>query len=134
MRVVVVDPLPGLARIDEGEGQRADAEPRGQLDGLAVGAGDPQRRVRLLHRLRHDVAARHLEELALEAGVGVHRHHVGALLDAPPATSRRFSTGSTPLKPPSSSREALSPVPNSTRPLETRSSVAMRSATRAGWL
>ena len=85
--VVVVDPLPGLARIDEGEGQRADAAARRQLDGLAVGAGDPERRMRLLHRLRHHVAARHREEFALEAGIGVHRHHVGALLDAPRATS-----------------------------------------------
>ncbi len=34
----------------------------------------------------------------------------------------------------SAMREDDSPVPNSTRPLETRSSVAMRSATRAGWL
>ena len=82
--VVVIDPLPGLARIDEGEGQRADAAARRHLDGLAVGAGDPQRRMRLLQRLRHHVAARHLEELALEAGIGVHRHHVGALLDALP--------------------------------------------------
>ena len=52
-----------------------------QLDGLAVGAGDPHRRMRLLHRLRHDVAARHREILALEAGIGVHHHHVEALLD-----------------------------------------------------
>ena len=37
-------------------------------------------------------------------------------------------------KPPSSISEALSPEPNSTRPLESRSSAAIRSATRAGWL
>ena len=80
--VIVIDPLPRLARIDERKGQRADAAARRHLDGLAVGAGDPQRRMRLLQRLRHHVAARHLEELALEAGIGVHRHHVGALLDA----------------------------------------------------
>jgi len=43
----------------------------------------------------------------------------------------RFSAGETP-KPSSSMREADSPVPNSTRPPETRSSIAMRSATRAG--
>ena len=79
--VVVVDPLLRLARIDEGKGQRADAAARRHLDGLAVGAGDPQRRMRLLQRLRHHVAAGHLEELALEAGIGVHHHHVGALLD-----------------------------------------------------
>ncbi len=45
----------------------------------------------------------------------------------------RRSLGSMP-NPSSSAREADSPVPNSTRPFETRSSVAMRSATRAGWL
>ena len=80
--VIVIDPLPGLARIDKGKGQRADAAARRHLDGLAVGAGDPQRRMRLLHRLGHHIAARHLEEFALEAGIGVHHHHVGALLDA----------------------------------------------------
>ena len=37
-------------------------------------------------------------------------------------------------KPPSSAAEDDSPVPNSTRPPEIRSSVATRSATRAGWL
>ena len=37
-------------------------------------------------------------------------------------------------KPPSSISELDSPVPNSTRPSETRSRVAIRSATRAGWL
>ena len=35
--------------------------------------------------------------------------------------------------PPSSASELDSPVPNSTRPPDTRSSVAIRSATRAGW-
>ena len=38
------------------------------------------------------------------------------------------------LKQPSSAVEADSPEPNSTRPLETRSNVAIRSAVRAGWL
>src|SRR6185312_5368308 len=50
--VIVIDPLLRLDRIDEGEGERADAEPRRQLDGLAVGAGHPYRRMRLLQRLR----------------------------------------------------------------------------------
>ena len=45
----------------------------------------------------------------------------------------RRSAGSMP-KPSSSARDADSPVPQSTRPLDTRSSVASRSATRAGWL
>src|SRR4030081_3279988 len=80
--VVVVDPLPGLPRIDKRKSQRADAATRRHLDGVAIGTGDPQRRMRLLHRFRHHVPARHLKELALEAGIGIHHHHVGALLDA----------------------------------------------------
>jgi hypothetical protein len=46
----------------------------------AVGAGHPHGRVRLLDGLRHHVAAREGEAAALEAGVGVHDHHVGDLL------------------------------------------------------
>ncbi|MEI9987975.1 MAG: hypothetical protein WDN69_35655 [Aliidongia sp.] len=79
--IIVVDPLPGLGRIDEGEGQRADAVARRQLDRLAVGAGDPDRRMRLLHRLRHDVAAGHFEIFALMARIRRHHHHVEAMLD-----------------------------------------------------
>jgi hypothetical protein len=45
----------------------------------------------------------------------------------------RLSSRDTP-NPPSSACELDSPVPNSTRPPLTRSSVATRSATRAGWL
>src|SRR5258706_10474489 len=39
--VIVVDPVFGFAGIDKGEGERADAEPRRELDRLAVRAGDP---------------------------------------------------------------------------------------------
>ena len=45
----------------------------------------------------------------------------------------RFFARST-RKPPSSAAEEDSPVPKSTRPSQTRSRVATRSATRAGWL
>ena len=45
----------------------------------------------------------------------------------------RLVARSTP-NPPSSASELDSPVPNSTRPSDTRSRVAIRSATRAGWL
>ena len=45
----------------------------------------------------------------------------------------RFSIGST-RNPPSSASDDDSPVPKSTRPPETRSSIEIRSATRAGWL
>jgi len=79
--VVVVDPGLGLGGIDEGESQGADAELSGEVDGLAVGAGDPDGRVGLLHRLGHHVARGHREELTLKAGVRIHHHHVGDLLD-----------------------------------------------------
>ena len=79
--IVVVNPLPRLAWVDERKRQCADAVARRHLDGLAVGARHPQRRVRLLQRFRHHVAAGHVEEFALETGIGVHHQHVGALLD-----------------------------------------------------
>ena len=41
-----------------------------------------KRRVRFLHRLRHDIAGGHGEELALEARIGRHGHHVGGVLTA----------------------------------------------------
>ena len=66
--VVVVHPVPRLVGIDEGEGERAEPELGGDVDRLAVRARQPHRRMRLLHRLRHQVAARHREVLALEAG------------------------------------------------------------------
>src|SRR5438094_7727501 len=65
--VVVVDPGLGFGGIDKRESQRADAELRGQVDGLAIGAGHPDRWVGLLHRLGYHIARGHREELALEA-------------------------------------------------------------------
>ena len=56
-----------LLGIDEREGQRADALLRRQQDRVATRARHPQRRVRLLHRLRHDVAGRHRDEPAIDA-------------------------------------------------------------------
>jgi hypothetical protein len=79
--VVVVDPVAGLARIDEGEREGPDPEPGRQVDRLAIGAGDPDGRVRPLHGLGHDVAAGHREVLALVARVRIHDEHVGDLLD-----------------------------------------------------
>ena len=79
---VVVDLAPGarLRLVEEGEGERAQPQAGGDLDGVAVGAGHPHRRMRLLHRLGDDVAAGHLERAALEARIGRHHHHVGDLL------------------------------------------------------
>ena len=70
-----------LDGVDEREGERADAQLRGEVDRLAIRTGDPQRWVRLLHGLGHDVASRHGEVRSLEARVGVHGHHVGDLFD-----------------------------------------------------
>jgi hypothetical protein len=78
--IIVVDPLPGLCGIDERKRQRADTEPRREPDRLAVGARDPDRRMRLLHRLWHQIPARHFEEFASESRIRIHRHHVEALL------------------------------------------------------
>ena len=55
------------------------------------------------------------------------------IASTPSSHMSRFDSRSTPNAP-SSACELDSPVPNSTRPPEIRSSVAMRSATRAGWL
>ena len=83
--VVVVDP-PGWppAGSTKAKRERADAEPRRRkLDGLAGWSRRPQSGGcgRCTNRLRHHVATGHLEILALEAGIGVHRQQVGALLD-----------------------------------------------------
>ena len=66
--VVLLDPVSGVLGLDEGEGERADAVARGELDRLAPAAGDPERRVRLLERLGDHVARRHAPELAVPAG------------------------------------------------------------------
>ena len=55
-RVVVVDPHPRFLGVDERERQRADPLLRGEVDGVAPAAGDPDRWVRELARLGHDVA------------------------------------------------------------------------------
>jgi hypothetical protein len=52
---------------------------------------------------------------------------------SPSSQASRLTAGSSP-KPRNSASEEDSPEPNSTRPPETRSSMAIRSAVRAGWL
>ena len=74
-RVVLVDPLLGVLRLDEGEGQRADALLGGQLDRVAPRAGDPQRRVRLLDGLGDHVAGGHLDEAPVPPGEGLLDEH-----------------------------------------------------------
>ena len=66
--LVVGHPVTRLFGVDERERERADALLGGEQDRLAPAARHPQRRVRLLDRLGHDVARRHLHELAVDAG------------------------------------------------------------------
>src|SRR5258708_23150699 len=56
----------GPLRASQGEAERAHAPFAGLADGLDVGAGDPQRRMRLLERLGNDVARREVVVLAVE--------------------------------------------------------------------
>src|SRR5262245_66416779 len=77
--VVLREPLHRLARVDEREGEGADAMARGLVDGLALGAGNPYRRVRLLHWLGDHLAARDRKILALVTGGGGHHQDIGGL-------------------------------------------------------
>ena len=74
---VVVGVYPGTGGVEahELEAQRTHAPVRRVLDGVQLRAGHPQRRMRLLQRLRHHGAQRKLEELAvvLPAVVPEHR-------------------------------------------------------------
>ena len=72
--VVAVDPLGQRPGTGVGETQCADALLGGHLHAGRPGAGDPDRRVRLLQRLGDDVAGRHLDVLALEPGEGLLDH------------------------------------------------------------
>src|ERR1700722_438790 len=54
--VVVLYPQARFIRLDEGEGQGADALCRSEMDRLTPAAGDPKRRVWFLERLWHDVS------------------------------------------------------------------------------
>src|SRR5215472_13347583 len=102
------------------------------MNGLPIRTGHPNRRVGLLYWLGEHVARGHGEVFADEARVGVHHHHIGDLFDSLPPHRTTLSRVYT--NPSSSARDADSPVPQSTRPPETKSRVATRSATRAGGL
>ena len=64
--VVAVDPLGQRPGTGVGETQCADALLGGHLHAGRPGAGDPDRRMRLLQRLGDDVAGRHLDVLTFE--------------------------------------------------------------------
>ena len=61
-------------RADELEAERAKAVLAGALDGLQLRARHPQRRMRLLHRLRHHVAQGNVEILAVMLGADFREH------------------------------------------------------------
>ncbi len=50
------------------------------MDRFAPRARDPHRRVRLLHRFWHEIAARHVEPAAMKPRIRPHRQHIGSLL------------------------------------------------------
>ncbi len=79
-RVIFLDPFCRLFGLEKGECKRTQSLAGGEMDRLAARAGDPHWRVRFLHRLRHQIAARHLEPAPGETGIGPHRQHVGGLL------------------------------------------------------
>ena len=61
-------------RADELEAERAKAVLAGAFDGRQLRAGHPQRRMRLLHRLRHDIAQGNVEILAVMLGADLGEH------------------------------------------------------------
>src|SRR5882757_10945007 len=67
---------PGMRgiRADELEAKRTKPVLPGALDGWQLRAGHPERRVRLLHRLRHDVAHGNVEIFAVMLGTDLGEH------------------------------------------------------------
>ena len=59
---------------DELETERTKAVLAGPLDGLQLGTCHPQRRMRLLDRLRHHVAQGNVEVLAVMLGADLGEH------------------------------------------------------------
>jgi hypothetical protein len=106
---------------DELEAERAKTVAAGALDGRQLRAGHPQRRMRLLHRLRHDVAQGDVEYLPWCSDPA--SLNIGKIAATASSNTSFLVTMSRPNGS-SSVMEALSPMPNSQRPLESRSSTA----------
>ncbi len=64
-----------ITRSADSEGEDPDSEIRCEVERRWLGTGHPDRRVRVLHGLRHDWPFGHREVLALEPGVGILRPH-----------------------------------------------------------
>ena len=114
--VVFLDPLPRHIGVDEREGKRADAGPGGGMDRLHARAGYPERRMRASGKASAAHCGRAWRNTAPRSrDRGANGHHVGGLPRSPRTTSPSLSSIGTP-KPSISMRDALSPVPQSTRP------------------
>ena len=106
---------------------------RGLLERRRVAGRDPHRRVRLRVRLRQHVALRHREELAV-VRVACRRATCGGTRRSPRRTCALGVVGIVDAEARACSVvDEPRPVPNSKRPSERWSSIATRSATRAGW-
>ena len=121
-----------LGRDADGERQQADAVLADLVVAVEARRRAPDRRVRLLQRLRVHAALRHRPVLAVELVLVVASRCRRCGSSASSHISR-VSCGSMP-KPSISARVDERPVPNSTRPSLTRSSTATLSAVRIGWL
>ncbi len=77
--VIFLHPLCRQRGFQEGECQRAQAGARRAMDGLALRACHPHRRMRLLQRFRHQVSARHVKIRPAKPGIRTHCQHVGGL-------------------------------------------------------
>ena len=67
--------------VDESKGQCANPKLGSKFDRLAIGARDPDWRVRALQRFGNDAPVRHREILAVVSGIWVRGHHPRGLAD-----------------------------------------------------
>ncbi len=130
--VVILHPLPRFFGRHKRERQRPHAQLRGLNNGLTARARHPQRRVRLLQGFRNNVARGHFQVLALITGERIFHQHADRYAHAFQLHVLFLGLWDVETSQPVS--VAPAPVPNSTRPSLSKSSVAMRSAIRAGWL
>jgi hypothetical protein len=121
-----------LGRHADREGEEAEPLPARDLVARRTGRRHPERRMRAS-------GAASAARAAAAAGNASPPTRRRPFVHAPTTTSSasshmpRVSLGSMP-KPSSSSRVAERPVPNSSRPSQTQSSIAAISAARTGWL
>ena len=130
-RFVVVHPLAGVFRLDEGEAQGTDPLLRGEQDGVPPAAGHPQGGCGLCTglgtTLRGGIVTK--RPSTPPKGVSVMQRMATS---SPSSQASRLVAGSMP-KPPSSASDEDSP-PELDPAVGDRSSMAIRSAIRAGWL